>query len=109
MWLILGAAWHCVVESDESLFYVDDHGEVDLVALIIPVEVNAKVAISFPIMVDGVMLLEDSHEVLRMLFANIFYSKVVNAKSEADWASGVCPETGGKCTFPVSFFVYPLV
>ena len=78
---------------------------MDLAALIIPVKVNAKVALSFPIMGDGAILLEDGQEVLRMIFANIFYSKVVNAKIEADWASGVCPETGGKCTFPVSFFV----
>ena len=94
-----------MVESDECLFYVEEHGEVDLAALIIPVEVNADVALYFPIMGDGVMLLEDGHEVLRMIFADIFYSKVVNAKREADWVSGVCPETRGKCTFPVSFRV----
>ena len=81
---------------------------MDLAALIIPVKVNAEVALSFPIMGNGVMLLEDGHEVLHMLFAKIFYSKVVNAKREADWESGVCPETGGKCTLPASFRVYPL-
>ena len=84
-----------MVESGECLFYVEEHGEVDLEDLIIPVEVNAEVAISLPIMGDGVMLLEDGHEVLRMLFADVFYSKVVNSNCEADWASGVCPETGG--------------
>ena len=94
-----------MVESDECLFYIEEHGEVDLVALIIPVKFNAKVAFSFTIMSDGAMILEDSHEVLHMLFANIFYSKVVNAKREADWASGVCPEIGGKCTLPASFCV----
>ena len=78
---------------------------MDHVTLITPVEVNAEVVISFPIMGDGVMLLEDGYEVLRMIFADIFYSKVVNAKREADWVSGVCPETRGKCTFPVSFRV----
>ena len=82
MRLVLGAARHYMVESDECLFYVEEHGEVDLAALIIPVEVNADVALYFPIMGDGVMLLEDGHEVLRMIFADIFYSKVVNAKRE---------------------------
>ena len=33
-------------ELDECLFYVEEHGEVDLAALIFPVEVNAKVALS---------------------------------------------------------------
>ena len=55
-----------------------------LAALIFPVKFNAEVVISFPIVGDGVMLLEDSHEVLRMLFAYIFCSKVVNTKREAD-------------------------
>ena len=76
---------------------------MDLAALIIPVKVNSEVALSLPIIGDGVMLLGDGHEVLGMLFTNIFYSKAVNGKREADWASGVCPETGGKCTLPVSF------
>ena len=80
-----------MVESYKCLFYVEEHGEVELAALIIPVEVNAKVALSFPIMGDGAILLEDGQEVLHMIFANIFYSKVVNARSEADRASGVCP------------------
>ena len=40
---------------------------MDLTELIIPVKVNAEVALSFPIMGDGVMLLEDDHEVLRIL------------------------------------------
>ena len=103
MRLVLGAARHSMVELDECLFDVEEHGDVDLAALIIPVEVNAKVALSCPIMGDGVMLLKDSHEVLRILFAYIFYSKVFNIKPEADWASSVCRETGVKCTMPVSF------
>ena len=99
----MGAARQCMVELYECLFYVEEHGEVDLLALIIPVEINAEVALSFQIMGDGVMILEDGHEVLRMLFANAFYFKVVNAKRGADWAISVCPETRGKCNFPVSF------
>ena len=55
---------------------------MDLAALIIQVEVNAEIALSFPIMGDGVMLIKDGQEVLCMLFADIFYSKVVNAKRE---------------------------
>ena len=103
MRLVLGEDPHCMVESDECLFYVEKHGEVDLAAIVIPVKVNAEVAISLPIMGDGVMLLEDGHEVLRMLFVNVFYSNIVNANHKADWASGVCPETGGKCTLSASF------
>ena len=78
---------------------------MDLAALIIPVEVNAKVALSRPIMGDGIMIFEDSHEVLHMLFAYIFDSKVFNTKHEAHCASGVCPEPGDKRTLTVSFRV----
>ena len=105
MRLVLGAARHCIVELDQCLFYVKEHVEVDLAALTIPVDVNDKGALSLPIMGDGVMLLEDGHEVLHMLFYNIFYSKVVNAKREADWASGACSEAGGKCTLSASFCI----
>ena len=94
-----------MVELNACLFYVEEHGEVDLAALIIPVEANSEVTLSFPIMGDDVMLLEDGHEVMRMLFVDIVYYKVVNAKREEDWASVVCPKIGGECTFPVSFRV----
>ena len=94
-----------MVESDDCIFYVEENGEVELVALIFPVKVNVEVVLSLQIMGDGVMLFKDGHEVLRMLFVDIFYSKVFNPKCEADWASAVCPETRGKYTFPISFRV----
>ena len=96
MRFVLESAWHCMVELDECLFYIEDNGEVDLASLIISVNFNAEVALSFPIMGDSLMFLKDFHEVLCMIFANIFYSKVVNAKCEADWVSGMFPETGCK-------------
>ena len=43
-----------MVESDKCLFYLKDHGDLELLALIIPVKVNAEVVIS-----DRV---QDSHE-----------------------------------------------
>ena len=49
-----------------------------LVTYIVPVQVDAKVLFAFPIMGDCVVLSEDSHEVLHMFFALIFYAKVVN-------------------------------
>ena len=94
-----------MVESDECLFDVWEYGEVDLVEIIFPVKVNAEKALTCPTMGDSVMILEDSHEVLHMLFTYIFDSKVVDAKLEADQESGVCPETGVKCTLPLSFRV----
>ena len=91
MWLVLGTARYCMVELEECLFYVEENVEVDLAALIIPGEVNSEVALSFPIIGDVVMLLENGHEMLCMLFADVFYSNFFNAKRESDWASGVCP------------------
>ena len=80
------------------------HGKVDFPLVVVPVEVDAKVSLACQIMGDGVMLFEDSHEVLRMLFAHIFDSETVHAKRESDWAYGVRPETRVKFALLITLF-----
>ena len=72
---------------------------MDLAALIIPVEVNAKVALSFPIMGDGGTLLDNGHEMLRMIFSN--YTKQI-------WRV-VCvqkPGLSALCVYPSMFSLF---
>ena len=94
-----------MVESYQCLLDVFHHGEVDFLLVVVPVEVDAKVLLACTIMGDGVMMFEDSHEVLRMLFAHTFDAKIAHVKREADWACGVRPETGGKFALLITLFV----
>ena len=50
-----------------------------LVTCIVPIQVDAEVLFAFPIMGDCVVLFEDSHEVLRMFLALVFYAEIINA------------------------------
>ena len=54
------------------------------------------------------MVAEDGHEVVNMLFANVLYSKIINAKSEGNWAPSVCPKAWYKCVLVVSLCVESL-
>ena len=51
------------------------------------------------------MLLENSNEVVSILFTNVLYTKVVNAEREADRAPFMRPETRCECTLFVSLIV----
>ena len=79
MGLILWAPDSVVVESDEGFFYVEEHVYLYLVTCIVPVQVNAELSFALPIMGDFLVLFEDSHEVLSMFIARIFYAKLFNA------------------------------
>ena len=82
--LVLWASGDGMVESYQCLLEVFHHGEVDFLLVVVPVEVDAKVLLACTIMGDGVMMFEDSHEVLRMLFSHILDDEIVHAKCEAD-------------------------
>ena len=49
-----------------------------LATYIVLIQVYAEVLYAFPTMGDRVMLFEDSHEVLHMFLALIFYAKIIN-------------------------------
>ena len=89
--LVLWAAGDGMIESYQCLLDVFQHGELDSLLAVVPVEVNSEVSLVGSIMVDGVVLLKDSHEVLPMCFAHIFDAKISDAKREAYWACGVHP------------------
>ena len=49
-----------------------------LAMCIVPIQVDARLLFAFPIMGYGVVLFEDSYEVLRMSLALVLYAKIVN-------------------------------
>ena len=51
------------------------------------------------------MVAEDGHEVVDVLFANVLYSKIIDAKSEDNWETSVCPKAWYKCVLVLSFCV----
>ena len=50
-----------------------------LATFIVPIQVDAEVSFSLPIMGDCVVLLYDRHEVLRIFLSLIFNAETVNA------------------------------
>ena len=54
------------------------------------------------------MVAEDGNEVVNVLFANVLYSKIIDAKSEGNWAPIVCPKAWYKCVLGVSFCIESL-
>jgi hypothetical protein len=52
--------------------------DIQIFLIIMPIKVDARVNISFPIPCQFIPLLEHVYEILGMLFPNIFNSKVIN-------------------------------
>ena len=66
-----------VVELFECLLYVARHGYMQFYPLVISIKRDANVSLAIPFCHDGVIFLNFFLEMLCMLFANIFYLKVV--------------------------------
>ena len=65
---------------------------MDLVFFVVPRHVYSNVSGSHPIGLDLIVFLEDGHEVVNMLFSDIFLAtEVVNDKFERYWSSDVLP------------------
>ena len=54
-----------------------------------------------------VVLFHYIQQMLGMLFSNILYPKVINYKSEADWAPFMCPQAGGILTLVIPRRIEP--
>ena len=90
--MVLRLLWLGVVEVLEGILHVAQHGEVDLADFIVPVEVEAKVAGPVPVVGKFLVLLEDVHEVVDVLFALVLIYKIFNTKGKRD----IMPSMGPK-------------
>ena len=93
------------METLEGISYVWKHGEVYLTIRVVPVDVHSKVPWSGPVVWNGVVLAEDGHEVVAMMFAYVLDTKIVHTEGKRDWAPVVGPESRDKCALTVPFFV----
>ena len=91
--LVLGFAQLGVVEAFESGCDICEHGHVSFAVFVVPVYIESKITFAVPVVGDFIVLLDNSYEVVIMLFADVLDTKVVNTDREADRAPFVRPKT----------------
>ena len=62
--------------------------------VIVPLQVDAREEVTFPVLGDVVVFFESCLEVEGVAFADVLNAKVVNEQAEHNWAPGVAPEAG---------------
>ena len=71
-------AWRCMAISEKDFPDVVLHGESANTGCVFPIEINACVFIPLPVSSDRVVFLKCEEEMLCVLFAHIFYAKVID-------------------------------
>ncbi len=87
--------WGCVLVLVEGGGHVARHGQVDGAFVVVPLEGNATVEFTFPVTRRFVVFFESGVQVVGMLCADIFYSKIVDNQREHDGARVVFPQAMG--------------
>ena len=94
-----------MVETFDDGCEVGEHGEVDFAVFLVPVEIKSEVPTAVPIFGDLVVFLEHRHEMVGVLFANVFDAKIVNTEGETDGPSFVGTKTWSELALLVAVFV----
>ncbi len=71
-----------VLETREGLGDVVEHQDVDPAAVVVPIHVHAKIALSVPVNGTFVVFVENFCETVGVLLPNILDAKVINIESE---------------------------
>ena len=71
-----------VLELCEGLGDVVDHQAVDPAAIVVPIHVHTKVALSVPVNKTFVMFVENFCKMVSVLLPNILDAKVIDTESE---------------------------
>ena len=103
--LVLRLSAVVVSESCECVCYIRQHGPVYLVVAVVPIEIHLQVPFALPIMGNFLVLSENWHQVLRVVFANVFQTKIINAEWEVHQAPFVCPKYRSNITLVIAFLV----
>jgi hypothetical protein len=101
---IFMAGWCVVSELVKSGMNIVGYRDVGKFLGVFSFDSEATIKFSFPVGGDGVKVLESFDEVVSIVPAYIFHTKVVNDKAERDVASVVAPETGGSRSWSVTVF-----
>ncbi len=78
VWLVLKDAWSCMLKTCERFGDIVEHGDVDSLSCVIPVDVHAERPLTIPIMRALVVLAENGCEVFGMFTANIRDAKIAH-------------------------------
>ena len=62
---------------------------------VVPSQVDTRKFGACPILAHVIVFVEDTQEVIGMLFPYIFCAKVINYKHELDWPPGMFPQACG--------------
>jgi hypothetical protein len=80
IWLVLRLCQWRVLESDECLRYIIEHGSMDVFVDVVLVDIHSKIACAVPVMGAFIVFIQDAGEVINVFTANVFDAKVVNAE-----------------------------
>ncbi len=80
-----------MLESDECLRYITEHGDMDVFVDVVPVDNHSEIACTVPVLGAFVVFIQDAGEMINVFTANVFDAKVVNAECEGYWAKIVLP------------------
>ena len=79
MGLIPGFLWLLMMETLEGIDDIGKHEEVHCVVAVVPIQIQSQVVFSLPVAGDGVVLREDDHDMVSILFANVSHFKIIHA------------------------------
>ncbi len=71
-----------MLESDESLRYIIELGDMYIFVDVIPVNIHSKMACTAPVLGAFVVIVQDAGEVLDVFTADVFDAEVINAECE---------------------------
>jgi hypothetical protein len=102
---VLGAGRFGMLEPLRGAFDVTWHGDVTSAILVVPCKGEAAVASAFPIFTNFVVVLEDGHEMIGVVFGSIFNSKIVDDKGKVNRMSVMLPKARSDRDRPVAVWV----
>ena len=81
---------------------------MDLSSLVVTIKRDANVSSFVTFCCHSVIFLNGVLEVYCMVFADLFYSKIVYDERELDWSQIVCPKPGDQFDLSVAYLVESL-
>ena len=96
LWGVLWISGVGVVVFHSKVFNVVIHGEADrelgVNGVVVPLQINAGVKVSLPVLSEFIVFGEIFLEVYGVLFTNVLNAKAVNDKARYYWVPSVSPE-----------------
>jgi hypothetical protein len=105
IWLHLQFVWRFMAETDEGIFDVPWHGEMNLAHSIVPIKHESKVLHSFPVSVDCEVLFQYANEMLDIILVDVLHAEIVDDECKINRAPVVSPVPWRDLALLISGFV----